>query len=339
MSEFTATINAYFDDQNKRNELIKLLEEQPVIHLGDDAFDIQHVEVGALVSFTLFTGGFGLDKPVLQWLSTISAQYITVEFFGDELNKSVALMDGKRKAFNVVLKGLAEVSTTFAAGLAFRAGPKKALDFLKNNEVDLFEEFQGERHIDHLYWEYEDQYPKIFEYLADHEMITDDLLVTGGWKNKVPKYRAVFNLSVKAAVKLLRDGDHPEIFHEPENNLLKEFHYHNDSLEDLIYLYQRSAEQPYDEQKHGLKPINSLFEDLHYPEKITRSKELDYVEKLKVILSFKDNLRFVDGFASRCLAKAKGFKQIEAYLKVTLPSLIESKRTNLANLGHTSLKN
>jgi hypothetical protein len=325
MSEFTATINAYFDDQNKRNELIKLLEEQPVIHLGDDEFDIQHIDVGALVSFTLFTGGFGLDKPVLQWLSSISAKYITVEFFGDELNKSVALMDSKRKSFNVVLTGLAEVSTTFAAGLAFRAGPKKTLDFLKNNEVDLFEEFQGKRHIDHLFRKCNYQYPKIFEYLVDHEMITDDLLVTGGWKNKVPNIRAIHSLKVATAVKLYRNGKHPEIFHEKENNLLSEFHYRNDSLEDLIYLYQRSAEQAYDEHKHGREPITNLFDNLQYQEKLTRSKELDFVEKLKVILGFKDNLKFVDGFASRCLTRAKGFKHMEAFLKATLPSLIAGK--------------
>jgi hypothetical protein len=324
MSEFTATIYAHYDNPDKRQELEELLQNQTVIQIDDEAFQIQHVDLGPLVSFTLFSGGFGLDKPVLKWMAGLGAQCLTVEFFADELDKSVAMMGGKRKSMSVVVKEMAKVSNTFAAGLAFRAGPRKILDYLKNNPVDLYEEFQGERHIDHLYWEYDDQYPQIFQYLADNRLITDDLLVTDGGRSKVPNTRAIHSLRVPTAIKLYRDGQHPEIFHESDNNILKEFHFHNDSLEDLTYIFERLAEVPYDSQAHGIDLITELFQDLNFPEKITRAKELEYVEKIKVIMAFKDNIKFIDAMANQLLTQAKGFKHIGAYLKSTLPSLIEN---------------
>jgi len=324
MSEFSATIDAYFEDIQQQENLLNLLKIKKHIEIENVEFLIQNYSVDGIINFTLWTGGHDQTRLVIKWLSSFSPKLSIVECFSDESEKRLGFEDGKIKALKSVIQGFSGISKHYEAGLIFQGGMRKAVAFLKDNDVDLLERFQGERHIDRIFDKYDpDHDTKIFELLVEQGKIKTDLVLDESYPGAVDGPLAILCMNTDLVIKTLNNGGDPNIVcHYSGNNLLHDFHFYPDhnSLKDLNTLLEFGINVNH-KNFDGTQPIEVFFHSLRNTDEITESRDLCLLEQLKSLIKYGAEPYFTDESGLGCLFYAKGYEHLTRYLEENFEGL------------------
>ena len=316
MSEFTATIDAYFEDIEQQENLLNLLKANKHIEIENEKFSIQDYSVAETINFTLWAGGHDQTKLVTKWLSSFSPKLSIIESFSDESEKRLGFEDGTKKAIKSVIQGFSRVSNRYEAGLVFQGGMRKAIAYLKDNDVDLRETFQGERHIDRIFDKYDpDHDTKIFELLIEQEKITTDLKLFDSYSGTDGPL-AIECMNTDLAIRTLINGGDPNIVLGNGNNLLSDYYYcpDSDGLKELTTLLELGVKVNH-KNHSGKQPIDNFFIRLRKLSPVSYSEELCLLEQLKSLIKYGAEPYFTDEYGFGCLFYAKGCEHITRYLE------------------------
>lgn len=317
MSEFTATIDAYFEDAQQQEKLLDLLRNKKIIEIENENFSIQNCSVDEVVNFTLWAGGHDQTKLVTDWLSSFSPKFSIVECFSDESEKRLAFENGKKKSLKLVLNGFSLISKNYEAGLIFQGGVRKATAYLKSNDVDVLDVFQGERHIDRIFDRYDpDHDTKIFEILIEQGKITTDLVLNGSCPEADDGVVAAFCMNKGLVIKMLNNGGDANIIdHHSGKNLLCDFYFTPDQecLRELRSLLSLGVDVNHKDH-HGRQPIEFFFNNLHQAVRGSESDEDIFLKQLKLLIEYGATPHFIDKHGFGCLFYAQGFDQISRFL-------------------------
>lgn len=260
MSETTATIDILFDDKVKRNDFVNQITKNSSIEIDQTEMTIQDYCIeDEVFHLTLFSGGHDISLEVIKWLKSYNPYLSVAYFWSDENEKKLALKNGKKAAYGTVIKELMKLSPKLEAGIALQGSQTKQVKFLKNNSVDLLEEFQGVRHIDRVICDYEDDdNDKIVNFLISKDLISaDQILITD--KKRGYQESILFNISFQNAVKLILKGGDPNVLHSyDKSNLLQQDYYYEDYIGDIEALIKSGINVNHtDENGHNVLDIMS----------------------------------------------------------------------------------
>lgn len=152
MSEAHITAEIYITNKEMHQALQDILANpNKTISLGKEVLSIQESYIDEVIFISVMTGGYqNYEKDFLKWLKKFDVKLAVIIIEGDQSTDYIGLQGNKKSSYKKTLSSLMKLSKRIETGIAMAESDKKILEYIKKNNVDPYESYQGVKHVDRI---------------------------------------------------------------------------------------------------------------------------------------------------------------------------------------------
>ncbi|WP_028866280.1 ankyrin repeat domain-containing protein [Psychromonas aquimarina] len=226
MSESYLVSEIYIADPITRQHFIDKIpiKLEPFLIEGEEV-SVQDIYVDEVISLNLMGSRYSsLDTLYRKWLKKHHVDIAIINFTNDEGGTTFGFHGGKKVSFKKALNLMSDISRRVETGITFQMPEKKIMKYLKANDVNPVEIFQGWKHIDRLICNGD---LKAIEYFIDKGLAGNYIVTDISYSIPRQSYllhRISYKEGYPLIKKLIKMGTNPNLLDELGNNLLHGIH-------------------------------------------------------------------------------------------------------------------
>lgn len=261
MSEVTITTEIYIKEQEKHAELVDILKNSNrVLNIGTENLSIAQYEIDDVIYIETMTGGYDpYEKLFVNWVQGFNPEVAIINIYWDFESKEIGVTGKEIIPYKSALDKIKSISKRVKNGFAMLLSDKKCLAYLKENDVNPLDEFQGVKNIDRLVLQGNF---KSIEYFLEHGLDPDHI-VTDHRSVEPVKTPLIFSLIYQEGLptlgKIIEYGADISISNKYGKNLLHKVS--RESIEFTKFLIDIGVDI-HKEDKHGRTPLMHIIQSL-----------------------------------------------------------------------------
>lgn len=221
MSESYLFSEVYIKDPTARQNFIGLIpKEFEILLVCDEEVSVQGIYIDDVISLNIMGNGYSsLDKSYRNWLKKQQVDLAIVSFSSDQTGTTYGFKEGKKVSFKKALKLMSNISRRVETGLTLEMSEDKVMNYLKVNDVDPLEVFQGKRHIDHLVC---NSYLEAVEFFIDKGLEENYIVTDVSYSPPREDYlihKIMYEEGYPLIKKIIEKGTNPNLLDEYGENL------------------------------------------------------------------------------------------------------------------------